>query len=208
LLPRLMLNRQFLEDFISAAAPCFAMGLVEEGKQTCAFLALRTAQAIPSDISRGGFNFGHSVLGTSEFEVVHLAFEFYNFQTFNVLVNPNNFLVQTVLSEMIGSGEYFFLAVSPGGSVTAFKSEVEGDNLSGIKAHLDRIKGSRTTDRQYARAVSGFAENPEPAGIMLNWVCRDNVEYLDLTGDTIELNPVLRSTSNRTSRHKNCKDDS
>ena len=30
---------------------------------------------------------------------------------------------------------------------------------------------------------------------MLNWVCRDNVEYLDLTGDTIELNPARAATS-------------
>jgi len=183
-----------------AEVPCFAMGLVEERKKPCAFLALRTAETIPSDVSHGGFNFGHSVLGTSEFQVLHFAFEFYNFKTYNVLVNPNNFLVQTVLSMMIESGEYFFFAVSPARSVTAFKSEIQQDNLSGIKAHLHCIKGSKTTARQYARAISDFAKHSEPAGTMLNWVCRDNVKYLDLTGDIIELNPAKKSTLNRTSR--------
>ena len=190
LLTRLTLNRRFVEDFISADMPCFAMGVVEERKLPHGFLALRTAETLPSDISRGGFNFGHSVLGNSKFEVVHFVFEFYNFHTFNVLVNPNNVLVQSVLSMMIESGEYFFFALGRSGSVTAFKSEMQQDNLSGIKANLHRIKGSKTTDLQYARAISSFAENPEPAGTMLNWVCRDNAEYLDLTDDTIELNPV------------------
>ena len=197
LLTRLTLNRQFVEDFISADVPCFAMGVVEERKSPCAFLALRTAETIPSDISDGGFNFGHSVFGNSQFEVVHFAFEFYDFQTFNVLVNPNNLLVQTVLSMMIESGEYFFFALDPGNAVTAFKSEIQQDNLLWIKANLHRIKGSKTTERQYARAISSFVENPEPAGIMLNWVCRDKVEYLDLTGDTIELNPARAATSTK-----------
>lgn len=154
------------------------------------FLALRTAETIPSDISHGGFNFGHSVFGTSKFEVVHFAFEFYNFQTFNALVNPNNLLAQTVLSMMIESGEYFFFAISPSGAVTAFKTEIQQDNLSGIKANLYRINASKTTDRQYTKAIASFIENPQPAGTMLNWVCRDNLKYLDLAGDTIELNPA------------------
>ncbi len=76
LLTRLTLNRQFVEDFIAADVPCFAMGVVDERKSPCAFLALRTAETIPFDISDGGFNFGHSVFGNSQFEVVHFAFEF------------------------------------------------------------------------------------------------------------------------------------
>lgn len=190
LLPRLTMNRQFVEDFLSADVPCFAMGVIEERKLPCGFLALRTAETIPSDISHGGFSFGHSAFGTSKFEVVPFAFEFYNFQTFNALINPNNLLAQTVLSLMIESGEYFFFAISPSGVVSAFKTEFQQDNLSGIKANLYRIKGSKTTDRQYAKAIASFIENPQPAGTMLNWVCRDNLKYLDLAGDTIELNPA------------------
>ena len=190
LLPRLTMNRQFVEDFLSADLPCFEMGVLEERKLLCGFLALRTAEAIPSDISRGGFNFGHSVFGTSKFEVFHFAFEFYKFQTFNALVNPYIFLAQTVLSMLIESGEYFFFAISPSGAVTAFKTEIQQDNLAGIKANLYRIKYSKTTDRQYAEAIDSFIENPQPPGTMLNWICRDKIKYLDLTGDTIELNPA------------------
>ncbi|MBF0526404.1 MAG: hypothetical protein HQK56_15070, partial [Deltaproteobacteria bacterium] len=130
-----------------------------------------------------------SLFGNADFEVIHFAFELSDFQTFNVLVNPNNVFIQSVLSMMIESGEYFFFALSPRGGVTAFKSEVQQDNLLWIKLNLHRIKNSRTTDHQYARAISSFAKNLEPAGTMLNWVCRDNMEYLDLTGDTIFLNP-------------------
>jgi hypothetical protein len=189
LLPRITMNRQFVDDFISADVPCFAMGVVEERKRKCAFLALRTVETIPSNITNVGFNFGHTVFATSEFEVVHFAFEFYNFQTYNVLVNPNNNLAQTVLRMMIESGEYFFFAISPSGSVTAFKTEIQQDNLPGIKANLHSINSSKTTDRQYNRALSVFVEKPQPPGTMLNWVCRDNVDYLDLTGDVINLNP-------------------
>lgn len=190
LLPRLTINRRFVEDFLLADVPCFAMGMIEERRTPHGLLALRTAETIPSEVSQGGFSFGHTVFGASEFEVLHFAFDFYNFQTFNVLVNPNNPIVRTVLNMMLESGEYFFFAISPSGPVTAFKSQMQQDNLLGIKANLRRIKGSQTTDPQYARAISSFAKSPEPPGTMLNWVCRDNVEYLDLTGDTMELNPT------------------
>jgi hypothetical protein len=34
------------------------------------------------------------------------------------------------------------------------------------------------------------AKNPEPEGILLHWVCRDKIAYLDLTLDRLDLNPV------------------
>lgn len=189
LLVPLTMNRQFVEDFISADVPCFAMGVVQERKIRLGCLALRTAEAIPTDVSRAGFNFGHTVLGTSRFEVLHFSFEFYGFQTFNVLVNPNNPIVQTVLDMMIERGEYFFFALSSNNSVTVFKSELRQESLWGIKANLSRIKDSKTTALEYDGAIFSFAAKPEPPGIMLHWACRDNADYLDLTGDTITLNP-------------------
>jgi hypothetical protein len=44
LLPRLMMNRQFVTDFLAAEVPCFAMGVVEEWKTPLAFIALRPAE--------------------------------------------------------------------------------------------------------------------------------------------------------------------
>src|SRR6266481_5553068 len=111
--PKLTVNGQFMRDFMAEESPCFALGLVEERKQPCGFLALRPAAVIPPEISGLGFNFGHALLGTTEFEVIQFVFHFYGFETYNVLVNPNNRLVKKVLMRMVESGDYFFFAISP-----------------------------------------------------------------------------------------------
>jgi hypothetical protein len=187
--PRLIVNRQFIGDFISAETPCFALGLVEERNRQCGFLALRPDEAIPPHISDAGFRFGHSLFGNAAFEVVHFAFEFYGFKRYNVLVNPNNPLVKAVLTTMVESGDYFFFAISDG-AATAFRSEIGREDLAGLKTNLPRIQRSVTTDAQYRKAVSSFERNPEPPGVLLHWACRDNVEYLDLTNDRLELTPA------------------
>jgi hypothetical protein len=120
----------------------------------------------------------------------HFAFEFYGFGTYNVLVNPNNHLVQTVLTTMVESGDYFFFAMNPNQSVTAFRSEIGRDDLAGLKSNLRRIQCSTTTDAQYQRALAQFRRRPDPPGQVLSWVCRDNVDYLDFTRDRLEMNPV------------------
>ena len=112
-LPKLTMNGQFIRDFIAAESPCFALGLVEEHKQPCGFLALRPAEVIPPEISGLGFNFGHALLGTTEFEVIQFVFRFYGFETYNMLVNPNSRLVKTVLMRMVESGDYFSLPLVP-----------------------------------------------------------------------------------------------
>jgi hypothetical protein len=61
--PKLTMNGQFIRDFIAAESPCFALGLVEERKRQCGFLALRPDEVIPPEISALGFNFGHALLG-------------------------------------------------------------------------------------------------------------------------------------------------
>ena len=86
--PKLTVNGQFMRDFMAEESPCFALGLVEERKQPCGFLALRPAEVIPPEISGLGFNFGHALLGTTEFEVIQFVFHFYGFETYNMLVNP------------------------------------------------------------------------------------------------------------------------
>jgi hypothetical protein len=86
--PKLTVNGQFMRDFMTEESPCFALGLVEERKQPCGFLALRPAEVIPPEISGLGFNFGHALLGTTEFEVIQFVFHFYGFETYNMLVNP------------------------------------------------------------------------------------------------------------------------
>jgi hypothetical protein len=59
-----------------------------------------------------------------------------------MLVNPNNRLVKKVLMRMVESGDYFFFAISPNQSVTAFRSEIGQKNLAGLSTNLRQIQGS------------------------------------------------------------------
>src|SRR6202795_3915131 len=130
-LPKLTVNGQFMRDFMAEESPCFALGLVEEREQPCGFLALRPSEVIPPEISGLVFNFGHALLGTTEFEVIQFVFNFYGFETYNMLVNPNNRLVKTVLMRMVETGDYFFFAISPNQSVSPFRSEIGHKNVAG-----------------------------------------------------------------------------
>lgn len=190
MLPTLTVNRTFMREFVSADAPCFALGMVEERKRQCGFLALRPDKAIPPEVCDGGFCFGHTLVGNASFEVVQFVFEFYGFATYNALVNPNNPLARAVVTAMVESGDYFFFALSSNGSATAFRSEIGQGSLAVLERHLSRIRHSQTTDAQYEKAVASFTRNPEPAGTLLRWVCRDDAGYLNLTEDRLELAPA------------------
>jgi hypothetical protein len=96
-LPKLTVNGQFMQDFIAAGTSSCALGVIEEGNQKSGLLALHLPDSIPPAIAAQGFAFSHELLGTSRFEVVHFVFRFYGFQTYHVLINPNNQLVQAVL---------------------------------------------------------------------------------------------------------------
>lgn len=91
---------------------------------------------------------------------------------------------------MIESGDYFFFAINPNGSVIAFRSELGEDNLAGLKQYFYRMDNSSTTEAQYASVLTRFAKNADPPGIMLNWVCRDDASYLDLSKDRHVLMPA------------------
>ena len=78
LLPGLTLNRVFVGDLMAAAAPCFALGYVEERQAISGFLALRPDKTIPSAVTEQGFCFGHCVLGLQGSPVLQFTFEFYD----------------------------------------------------------------------------------------------------------------------------------
>jgi hypothetical protein len=179
-----------MKEFLDADSPCFALGLVEERQRKCGFLALRPDEIIPLEIRNLGFRFGHALLGTSDYTVIQFVFEFYGFSRYNVLINPNNPLVQTVLTTMVESGDYFFFVINANQTATAFRSDMGQENLVGLKTNLPRIQEARTTEVQYREALLSFKRNPQPAGSLLTWVCRDHAEYLDLTEDRLDLNPT------------------
>ena len=190
LLPKLTLNRRFLRDFLAEAAPCFALGLVEERKQPYAVLALRPGVTIPPDITDRGFEFGHSLQGTTDYELIHFAFEFRGFATYNVLLNPNNPLVRTVVRSMVERGGYFVLAIDDRQQVTAFRADIGPPGLSGLSDNYRRIQQSSTTEAQYRKALAHYNRRPHLPGRMLEWVCRDDTGYLDLTTHRIEMAPA------------------
>ena len=107
LLPRLTVNGAFMEEFLAAPGPCCALGLVEVQRRTCGFLAIRPDEILPPTVTAAGFRFGHSLQGTSQYTVVHFAFEFYGFARYHVLVRPDNPIVRRVLTRMADSGEFF-----------------------------------------------------------------------------------------------------
>ena len=152
-LPKLTLNRPFVQDFMAQEAPCFALGMVEERGRPFAVLALRPGVSIPPDILERGFNLGHSWLATAHFEVIHFAFEFPGFETFNVLLNPNNALVQTVVGSMVEQGGYFILAIDPDQRITAFRTDFGQQDGIGLKDNIVRMQRSTTTAAQYGQTL-------------------------------------------------------
>ena len=190
-LPSLIVNRLFMQKFVSAHLPCCALGLVEVQNRQCAFIALRPHTAIPSHVRDKGFAFGQGLIGNRDFEVLQFIFNFYGFQTYNVLLNPNNPIVQSVLETMIESGDYFFFTLDDSsGNVTAFRSEIGNDILANLTENWRRIERSKTTDSQYLQAAVHFVKLPTPKGKLLQWVCSDNIDYLDLTHDRLVLYPA------------------
>lgn len=189
LLPPLTLHRQFAEDLWAAKAPCFALGMVEERQEPMGLLALRPPKTMPKEAMALGFNFGHTLVGNADFEVVQFFFEFYGFATYSVLLNPSNPLVQQVLSHMLASKQYFFLAIAPDATVTAFRAELEADRLAGLREHWPRLQNSRTNDLQYQKAVKAIQKQTQAPDALLSWVCRDHVDCLDPRKDPLDLTP-------------------
>jgi hypothetical protein len=188
--PALVVNRLFMQEFLAAEAPCFALGMVEEHQRLCGMLALRLAEAIPSATADRGFEFGHALFGNTTFAVLHFVLAFPGFQTYNVLINPNNLVVQAVLRTMLDDGDYFFFALQPQGQVTAFRAELGRDGLAVLRANRARLQTSLTTDAHYQQALTAFAAHPEPPGVLLPWVCRETVAALDLTTDRLTVTPA------------------
>jgi hypothetical protein len=192
LLPRLTVNGAFMDEFLAAPGPCGALGLVEVQRRTCGFLAIRPDDILPPAVTAAGFGFGHSLLGTSQYTVVHFAFEFYGFARYHILVRPDHPIVRTVLTRMADSGEFFFFALDGNGTATTFNADIgrgRHADMAGLQRNLPRILRAQATEAQYQDALARFRANPDPPGTLLNWVCRDDERYLDLTADRLEMVP-------------------
>jgi hypothetical protein len=178
-----------MQDFMQAELPCCGLGVVEVTGQKMGLVALHLNEVLPRKVADLGFRFGHCLLGTSSYEVIHFAFVFYGWKTYNVLINPNNPVAQEFLALMLGCGEYFFLVINGESDCFSFRESIAQESGLDIFADLPRIWYSTTTEDDYRKAVAQFSYQPEPAGQMLQWVCRDDPGYLDLKKDRLVINP-------------------
>jgi hypothetical protein len=188
-LPRLTVNELFISDLMSARPPCFALGYVEDRGAKCGFIALRPEAPIPAVSTKQGFCFGHSVLGPRANPVLHFAFEFYGHATYHGLAPAGNPIIQAVINTMLETGDYFFFAINPDQTVTAFRSRLEEMDLSGLRTNQEEFGNATCAPEQYERAVKSFAKNPDPPGQVMEWVCRNNWDYLNITKYPLELTP-------------------
>jgi hypothetical protein len=184
----LTVNGRFIDELLSAEAPCFALGLVEEKRRTRGFLALRLEEDIPAEVAAAGFGLGHQLLGDDDFEVARFSFDFYGFKTWHALVNPASPVVRRVLGIMVVSADYFIFTINAKGSATLFRSQLGTEDLAGLKVNLPRMQHSTTTDAQYDKALTAFTRKMG-ADTMLEWVCRSDANHLDLSRDRLVLNP-------------------
>ena len=192
MLPPMTVNRSFIQALIAAKFPCCGLGLVEVDNKKSGFVAMRPGEIIPEACLNLGFNFGHSLYGSSQFEAVHFAFEFYGFKQYHTLMNPSNPLVQVVLKTMLETRDYFFFSIEEqSGSVTTFRNDINDEVMASFQRDWPRIEASTTTKQQYDKAVSSFIKDDTyPTGSMMHWLALDNLSYLDLRIDRLELTPA------------------
>lgn len=188
-LPRLRVNELLIRDLMAAQAPCFALGYVEDRKEKSGFIAVRPESPIPNQVTQKGMNFGHSVLGTSQFKVLHFGFEFYGHATYHGLVPAGNPIIQAVISTMLDTQDYFFFAINPDQTITAFRSQFEVNDPAGLRTNQEQFDEDSCSLEQYEIAVKSFTKKPDPPGKVMTWVCRNNWDYLDLKKYPLDLNP-------------------
>lgn len=188
-LPTLTVNESFFFDFMDAQAPCVALGLVEDAGETFGLISLRPGVVLPPEVTRSGFRFGHAVRGTTAFEVIWFSFEFYGFGHYHTLINPNDPIARAVIAQMLDRGEYSFLAVDQVNNVVVFRAELGEDVITGLREHWPRLEKSRTSPREYTAAMQQVCTEQAGDATYLEWVCRERVEYLDLTTERLDLKP-------------------
>ncbi|MFT5452690.1 MAG: hypothetical protein ACI9N9_002184 [Enterobacterales bacterium] len=90
---------------------------------------------------------------------------------------------------MLETEDYFFFAISPDQTVIAFRSQLEFCDLAGLRTNQEKLGNESCSIEQYEKVVKAFSKNPDPPGQVMEWVCRDNADYLDLKKHPLELTP-------------------
>lgn len=187
--PRLIFNGRLIREFQAAATPCGILGQLEENGSLAPFLAIRLEQ--PLDGRTGTpLKFGHALLGERHGEVMQFGVTFFERSTYHLLVNPNNPTVRTILDRVLEKRYYFVFVINLTRWTTAFRAELTAEGLERLAEYRRHLRGSSTSEAQYRQTVAQFARNPTPPGCVLEWVCRHDSDYLDLTEHRLELHPA------------------
>lgn len=187
LVSTLKISRWFVADFGAQDAPCFALAMIEHRDRLFAALVLKPCETLPPRVAAGGFEFWHSVLGDADYEVIHFAFQFGGFASYNALLNPSNALVQAVVRSMVERGGYFILVVSPQEEATVFQADFSREDLAGLRQNHERLQRSTTSQARYRLVDEQFRRRPDPPGQVLDWVCREDTAYLQPSLDPLEM---------------------
>lgn len=74
--------------------------------------------------------------------------------------------------------------------MTTFRNEIDDEVMENFQRDWPRIEASTTTKRQYHQAVSSFIQDDTyPTGSLMHWLELDNLSYLDLRIDCLDLTP-------------------
>ena len=111
------------------------------------------------------------------------------------LVNPAIAMVRHILQTMADQGNNMFFSLNPDDAVTAFRSELAANDLAGL--HLPIIQKATTTPQQYEAVLRSFRRKPNPPGIVMQWICRHNPDYLYLDENAISMRPAGQRPTGR-----------
>ncbi|MEQ1977619.1 hypothetical protein [Xenorhabdus sp. SGI240] len=84
---------------------------------------------------------------------------------------------------MCESGDYFFFAINPNQEVTAFRAQLQNEDLARLRRNPQRFGDTHCTPEEYNATV----KNPDPPGQVMQWIFRNNWAYLDLEKHALEL---------------------
>jgi hypothetical protein len=121
--------------------------------------------------------------------VIQFGLKFFEQNTYHVLVNPNNPVIKAVLSALIERRHYFVFVVDAANNPTTFRADLDPGRVAKLSDYLRRAMQSTTSLRQYDEVVAQFRQHPSPPGEVLEWVCRDNADYLDYTQHRLVISP-------------------
>ena len=183
----LTFNELFLHSFVNEEPPCAALGLVEEAAQTRGFVAIQINESVPTRTAQSGFDFGYELLGNDRCQLIHFILKFEGFGTYDILLNPNNPLVRRVVDVMRETAQYFFFVFEEGG-VTAFQQTMGQEGLDWFNEYGNVVHTATTTPQEYERGLQRSTEDDSFLyGEPLDWVCRENTEFLDLRANRFEV---------------------